>query len=74
MSDYEKIENTIKCECGGEFINRGKGKHIKTMIHQNFILQKQKHKCECGGKYTTHTKRRHCDRNKHKQFIENKNK
>lgn len=25
MADYEKIENTIKCECGGEFINRGKG-------------------------------------------------
>jgi acetone carboxylase gamma subunit len=69
----KKIENTIKCDCGGEYLNRGKCKHIKTMIHQNFILKNQRTiNCECGGSFTSGGERQHSKTKIHQKFL-NKN-
>ena len=73
---YKK--NKIKCDCGGEYTECDKSRHIKSNKHKYFIetgkIQDFKLKithCECGGRYKTNTdKKYHIQTDRHKRFVD----
>ena len=74
-------KDTIWCECGGRYIKKNKGHHIRSKRHINWVANKQPKeieiknektycvKCPCGGSYDSCHRSRHFQTHLHRGYI-----
>ena len=64
------------CECGIQYTQANKNRHIATPAHQKFLetgeinIEKVVNRCECGGKYTDQHRTTHAKSQKHQKYLE----
>lgn len=61
------------CPCGGSYSSRNKSRHIKSTIHQDYVLNRPPHdptiKCPCGGSFHKHNLNRHLRTKMHHDYL-----
>lgn len=76
--DQKRAQQNAKhmCECGIEYTQANKNRHIATKPHQKFLetgelqFRKAENICECGGRYTTQHTTTHAKTKKHIKWLE----
>ena len=68
------------CECGIEYTQANKNRHIATKPHQKFLetgelqFREAENICECGGRHTTQHTTTHAKTKKHIKWLESQEK
>jgi len=68
------------CECGIEYTQANKNRHLATKPHQKFLetgelqFREAENVCECGGRHTTQHRTTHAKSKKHIKWLESQQK
>lgn len=80
--EQKRVQQNAKhmCECGIEYTQANKNRHIATKPHQKFLetgelqFREAENICECGGRHTTQHRTTHAKSKKHIKWLESQEK